>query len=69
MLIYTLTIPVVEKLNSNLYKIINLPVQVEKNNFIFIQNTADYIIVDNNKQYYAFLSQEQLAQCRIGKHG
>jgi len=69
MLIYTLGIPVVEKLVFRLYRIINLPMQVEGKNFIFLQNTADYIVIDSNKQYYAFLSQDQLNQCKGGKHG
>lgn len=59
----------VEKLIFRLYRIINLPVQIERNNFISIQNTADYIIIDNNKQYYALLPQIQLDQCKGGKHG
>lgn len=42
---------------------------MEGNNFILIQNTADYIVIDSNKQYYAFLSQEQLKLCKSGKHG
>ncbi|KAF0747617.1 Uncharacterized protein FWK35_00029923 [Aphis craccivora] len=58
-----------QKLVFRLYRIINLPVQVEGNNFVFLQNTADYIIIDSNKQYYAFLSQDQLNQCKGGKHG
>lgn len=68
-LIYTLGIPLVEKLVFRLYRIINLPGQVEGNNFVFLQNTADYIVIDSNKQYYAFLSQDQLNQCKGGKHG
>lgn len=42
----------IENLNFNLYHIISLPVHINKNNFIFIQSSAEYLVVENNKQYY-----------------
>jgi hypothetical protein len=49
LIIYSINIPLTENLDFNIYNIISLPVHVNKGNFIFIQSTHDYIIVEKNK--------------------
>ncbi|KAL4127063.1 hypothetical protein QTP88_011261 [Uroleucon formosanum] len=64
LIIYSINVPLIENLNFNLYRIISLPVHVNKNNFIFIQSPEEYLVVENNKQYYTFLSQDQVDKCK-----
>lgn len=64
LIIYSINVPLIENLNFNLYRIISLPVHVNNNNFIFIQSPEEYLVVENNKQYYTFLSQDQVDKCK-----
>jgi len=64
LIIYSINVPLIENLNFNLYRIISLPVHVNKNIFIFIQSPEEYLVVENNKQYYTFFSQDQVDKCK-----
>lgn len=64
LIIYSINVPLIENLNFNLYRIVSLPVHVNKNNFIFIQSPEEYLIIENNKQYYTFFSQDQVNKCK-----
>jgi len=63
LIIYSINIPLIENLDFQLYHIISLPVYINNNNFIFIQSTQDYLIVEKNKQYYSLMTQDQINKC------
>jgi len=67
LIIYSINVPLIENLNFNLYRIISLPVHVNKNSFIFIQSPEEYLAVENNKQYYTFFTQDQVDKCKSVK--
>lgn len=67
LLVYVIHIPLIENIPFTLYRIINLPVHVKDNDFIFIQSTHEFLAVENNKQLYTFFNQNQIDKCKTIK--
>lgn len=61
---YSVNIPIIENFNLNLYNVISVPVQINKSIFIFIQSTQDYLMVEKNKRFHIFLTQDQINKCK-----
>lgn len=67
LIIFVINIPLTENIPFNLYHIISLPVHVNKNDFVFIQSTHEFIAVEKNKQSYIFFTQNQINKCKTTK--
>lgn len=68
LLIYIINIPLIENIPFNLFRVISLPVHVNKNDFIFIQSTQEFLAVGRNKQHYTTFSQDQIDKCKKTKN-
>jgi len=67
LIIFVINIPLIENIPFNLFRIISLPVHVNRNNFIFIQSVQEFIAVEKSKQSYMFFTQNQINNCKTIK--
>ncbi|XP_063236303.1 uncharacterized protein LOC134538755 [Bacillus rossius redtenbacheri] len=65
-LCYIIKLPLVEHFVFKIYKAVPLPIQSKnsKDLYIFINPSKDYIMLENAKQYYIKLNENELDKCR-----
>ncbi|XP_068081741.1 uncharacterized protein [Anabrus simplex] len=70
-LVYILRTPLTNKIKYNLYHCIPFPSPMKSNpnHFVYISNEKQYVLVDQERQTYVELSDEQVKQCKWTDNG
>jgi hypothetical protein len=63
---YVINLPSVSRGTFNTFRVIPLPVAIEKNKFIYIERKNKLLHVDQTRQYYGYFStdREELRRCK-----
>lgn len=54
LIIFLIDVSLIENLNLNMYRIISFPVRIYKNNFIFIQSSQEYVVIEKKDKFNTF---------------
>ena len=66
---YVISVPLVYKLRFNILRLIPIPVPVNSEHFLYIDFKDDVLCLDQAKQFYFTLKEDELAECRRAEPG
>jgi hypothetical protein len=61
---YVINLPLVGRGVYKIYKLIPLPVEVEKSKFVYTENNQEILYIDQTRQYYFSTGREELRKCK-----
>jgi hypothetical protein len=61
---YVITLPLVNRENFKIFKMIPTPVVLEPKKFLYIDTDESILRIDQTRQYYFMITNEELGQCK-----
>jgi hypothetical protein len=62
---YVILLPLVNQGNFNIYRLIPIPVPLDKTKFLYIDTGKSFLWIDQARQYYFLSEKEVLEECKI----
>jgi hypothetical protein len=63
-LCYIISLPSISKGTFKVFRLIPLPVGIEKDKFVYLETNKELLYVDQTRQYYFATSREDLRRCK-----
>jgi hypothetical protein len=64
---YVISVPLVIKKSFTIWKMVPLPLPVDQDHFVYIDVREAVVCVDQAKQYYFSMREEELSTCKLGE--
>ena len=61
---YIISLPLISRGTFKVFRVIPLPVGIEKNRFVYLETGNELLYVDQIRQYYFATSREELRRCK-----
>jgi hypothetical protein len=62
---YVILLPLVNQGNFNIYKLIPIPVPLDRSTFLYIDTGKSFLWIDQARQYYFLSDKEELEECKM----
>lgn len=66
---YVISVPSVNKRSFTVWRMVPLPLPVDQDHFVYIDVRDAVVCVDQAKQYYFSMREEELSTCKLGEPG